>query len=89
MKKIKWKPKGSNKYARAEVGCVVIHINLCYTNTKFRRWYADVSLQKGSDFRIGPTRKSMDKAKDDAVRLAREILLDYRTAVEKELANFE
>jgi len=31
----------------------------------------------------------MDKAKDDAVRLAREILLDYRTAVEKELANFE
>jgi len=46
-------------------------------------------MHRNSSSRYGKHRKSIQKAKEDAVRIARELLLDYQAGVEKELANFE
>ena len=90
MKKIKWTPKGSRKYARAQVGCIVMHANLHYTGTATQRWYADVSVRElGGTFRTGPVRKSMARAKEDAVQLARELLLDHHICILAEMKNFD
>ena len=89
MKEIKWEHSHGRDYADAKVGCIVMHANLHYTGTATKRWYADVSVQqRGGTFRTGPVRKSIAKAKEDAVRLAREILLDYHTSLLAEMANF-
>lgn len=105
MKKIQWKPKRPTEYIRAEVGCVVMYISLYYTGkhgvaypcfkrhktaTKTFRWQAEVIIgQRSETLRVGPTRKSMVKAKEDAVRLARELLLDYYVCLKAEMANFD
>ena len=96
MKKIKWTYPYDPKCAYAKVGCIVMH---CYLRrsvprigTPTDRWYgyASISIREHSEtFRTGPIRKSMAKAKDDAVQLARELLLDYHTCLMTEMANFD
>ena len=89
MKEIKWKYPHSRDYAYAQVGCIVMHANLHYTGTATKRWYANVSIQERSGtFRTGPVRKSIARAKEDAVQLARELLGDYHTCLLTEMANF-
>jgi|GEM_PF-5413698 len=90
MKKIQWEPKGSRDSVYATVGSVKMHCYVHYTQMGIKRWYANVSIMhRAATSRYGIKRKSMNKAKEDAVRMARELLLDYRAGVEKELANFE
>lgn len=90
MKKIYWKPKrpskNNNPYITARIGNIVLH---CYSEPKCL-WSANVSIREMSGmFRHGPFRKSLSKAKEDAIRLARELLLDYRAGLAVELKNFD
>jgi hypothetical protein len=55
-----------------------------------KRWMADVSVEQQIEtLRLGPVRKTMAKAKEDAVQLARELLLDYYVSIKAEMANFD
>ena len=87
MKKINWKLNSSREYARAQVGCIIMHADIAPAT---KRWSADVSIQEQSGtFREGPMRRSMAEAKEDAVRLARELLLDHYTCLKVEMTNFD
>lgn len=90
MRKIEWKPKKSNEFVRARVGCLVLCCFSCFTKTSKKRWRADVSIQeRGGTFRQAPICQSLAQAKKDAVRMARELLLDYHAAVTAEMKNFD
>lgn len=90
MKKINWKPKrpskNNNPYITARIGNMVLH---CYLEPRCR-WSANVSIREMSGtFRYGPCRQSLAKVKEDAVRLSRELLLDYQAGLDVELKNFD
>lgn len=97
MKKIKWKSKGPNEYACARVGCIDLYCLLVLTRNSKKIWFACVSINNGSSGtyyaliknRYGPKRKSLSKAKDDAVRIACEVLLDCYTSLTAEMKNFD
>lgn len=90
MRKIEWKPKGSSKYASARIGNVMLYCNSIFTRSAKRRWHADVSIcQLSSTMRHGPVRQSLSRAKEDAIRMARELLLDYHAVVTAEMKNFD
>lgn len=104
MRKINWKPKGSNKHASARIGSISLSCHLHYpslnwlwvhTNDKRRcRWFAVVSTSEHKGYyvaeeRKGPIRHSLSKAKEDAIRLARELLLDHQAALDIEKKNFD
>lgn len=90
MKKINWEPKGSNRSTYAQVGS----IGMCCLPYSPRlgkkpQWSAEVWIIGGPKERNGPRRYSLQKAKDDAVRIACELLLDYQAGLEMEMANFD
>lgn len=57
-------------------------------NSDIIRWRAHSGLY-GRGVKSGPLRKCLCKAKEDAVRLARELLSDYQAGIDIELANFD
>lgn len=83
-KKIKWEKRGPDSIAT--VGCVNLecwelmgnkfsaHVNISYVNSTYRR---------------GPYRKTMDRAKEDAVRIARELLEDYQVAIDGQMKTLQ
>jgi len=88
MKAIKWKV--SEYSANATVGGVNLAC-LKHTTTRNKtRWYAIAYFRKliNAEMRYGPTRKTREEAKEDAIRLGREILLDTQTCLSAELENF-
>ena len=90
MKKINW--EGSRKDAVARVGCVIMYCNTYRHNRKNSKPYllASVSVQQRSGtFTTGEKCKSMTAAKEDAVRIARELLLDHYVCLQAEMANFD
>ncbi len=53
------------------------------------RWCADISIRRISGtFMLGPMRKSLDEAKNDAVLLARKLLLDFQICLDIEKKKF-
>ena len=88
MKKINWKPKGLKAEASAYVGCIRLCCYKHYTRRAECRWYASVG-HTAANMRYGPKRCSSSKAKEDAVRLARELLLDYQAGLTAEMKNFD
>jgi len=91
MKKINWKPKNSKTYAKAVVGSIIMYCNMKYPYGGDRyTWFADVSIQEVSHtVRYGPLRKSINQAKEDAIKIACEMLLDYKECLKIEMANFD
>ena len=88
MKSIKWV---TSKYSS---GTVVGAFNLScvWCTSKLKRpWCAIVYCTKVSsmsNLKYGPMRKTVKEAQEDAVLLARELLLDIQTCLNSELANF-
>lgn len=84
MKNIKWK-KGhySSETVYAETGN--IHLRCFHRQTSMGRswWYCSVYL--GKWYHAGPTRYSLVKAQEDAVRICEELLIDLHTALEQEM----
>ena len=92
MRKIKWEPKGSSEYARGVVGGIKLHCSFTGAKGSRRRWFANVYFQIKNEIntlRYGPKRKSLAEAKEDAVQLARELLLDYYASLIQEMKNFD
>lgn len=92
MKKVNWKPNGSTQDVIANVGCMTMYVycsgRLANKDKSKYRWFAEVFiLSQRSQF--GPMRKSMAKAKDDAVQIAHQILLDHQSCLDAELKNWE
>lgn len=84
MKSIKWKV--SKHSARAIVGGMRLSCSLNKT-----RWYASVYCMKLELFNSTMCHKTyttLKEAQNEAVRLARELLLDVQTCLNVELANF-
>ncbi len=90
MKKIKWESKGSSEYANAVVGNIKLHCSFNGAKGSRRRWFANVYFQNQSRIiKYGLKRKLLSKAKEDAVQIARKLLLDYYAAITKEMKNFD
>jgi hypothetical protein len=88
MKKIKWTKNGDN-YIFSFVGNIYMR---CFRGNfhNASMWNSEVSLDElNMMMRRGPMRKSLSKAKEDAVRLARELLLDGYAALVNEMKNFD
>jgi len=90
VRKIKWIQDGEDGLIRCRVGSVIMRCIPYHTVRGCRlRWFANISIREISGtFRFGPIRKSKDGAKRDAIRIAKEMLDDYRTCLEAEMANF-
>jgi hypothetical protein len=87
MTRIEWKSLGA--YGEGmKVGNIVLYLIKCYGRNK--GWYSDVSIREiASTKRYGPIRKSKTRAKEDAIRLAKELLIDYHTGIVAEMKNFD
>lgn len=84
MKKIKW--KNLSHISTASIGCIEMDCLKYYGKTK---WSARVFVREQMlKAKSGPIRHSLDKAKEDAILLAGEILLDYSAGLKLEMANF-
>lgn len=92
MKKVNWNPAGSRRNLKATVGCVSMYCGKYYSNRKKAKpyWIATITIRKQwGTFRIGPIQKSMAKAQENAVQMAREMLFEYQSCVDAELKNWE
>jgi hypothetical protein len=93
MRKINW--KGSDEYASARVGSINLYCYLQHpTSNSNYRWFAIVSTSEhkgyyAAEVRKGPIRYSLSKAKEDAIRLTCELLIDYQVALDAEKKNFD
>lgn len=88
MKKIRWKHHES--IATVSIGCVEMDCYKHYTINRRIRWYARVFVHEQMlKAKCGPMRHSLDRAKEDAVLLAGEMLLDYHAGLKLEMANFD
>ena len=95
MRKIRWKSvkyKGCYVIQRsieANIDGIVLKCRHCISRCGTHIWYATVFIDNISHSgRIGPDRHSLPETKKDAIRLAKEMLIDYHTAVIKEMKNF-
>lgn len=87
MKEIKLKEWGNaDDVTITDIG----GINLCCLKFGNGKWRADVSIRRISHTMIyGPYRKSLSVAKNDAIRMAKELLIDHYTSVVKLMSRFD
>lgn len=90
MKKVKWELSLFGDHFYGEIGCVNLHCCMIETETKKQRWYGRAYIV-GLNTHVpnGPLRHSLARAKEDCIRQAREILLNFREGLESELKNFD
>lgn len=82
--KIKWYESYDKKVHEACVGNISL---MCFAqNEHNKKWYA--RIRNGSDIRRGPIRHSLDKAKEDAFNLAKNMLEDLMHGLKKEMVSF-
>ncbi len=91
MNKIKWKLYRPTGDMTAQIGNVYLDC-LRYQKSNSVEYLFSPHCRAGVTIRriahtqrFGPWRKSMARAKEDAVRIARELLEDYRVAVDREM----
>ena len=82
MKTIKWRFNKACDFYRAQVGSVVLS---CYLQDG-NLWLAFADFNRFS--KDGFAAKLIDEAKEEAVSLARELLIDHHNALEIEMGNF-
>lgn len=90
MKKIKWEPGHTDNYGEAKIGRVRLHYH--EEGSRGKRWISYVSLCL-CDYhhdckcvsKTGKQMKSIEAVREDAVRLARELL----SGIAYDLKNFE
>ncbi len=90
MIEVKWESRVSPEHVHGNLGCVNLHCRMVDTGTGKKRWYGHVWIV-GCNTRSSPRtiRHSLTKAKEDCVRQACEIMLDYREGLKAELKNFD
>lgn len=88
MKNIEWKESGDGKYAKVTIGAVKLSCSIWYIRGKRIRYLAQASFVHGAA-RIGGLKKSMRDCKEEAVEIARELIMDYNSALKVEMANFD
>lgn len=84
MKDIKWE-FSSNGSVFVKIGAFELRCLKSGT-----RWFAYVyTSHVGNEGREGPLRHSLSKSKEDAVRIAREMLLDHQAGLVIEMKKFD
>ena len=89
MKPIKWEVYVNS--ANASVGGVRLSVYSHVTKSNKTKWMALVYypyISRITEMIDGPIRKTIEEAQEDAIRLAREFLLNMQTCLNIELANF-
>ncbi len=87
MRKIKWESVAKNSWATAKVGNCLLYCNVSTTRSGKARWSAEVGV--GNRWKFGPLRHSLEKTKEDCIRLASELLIDCRESLREELKHFD
>ncbi len=89
MESIKWEVH--NNSANASVGGVRLSVYAFTNRNKKTKYVSHVYcpyVAKISEMIDGPIRKTLKEAQNDAIRLAREFLLNHQTCLNAELKNF-
>lgn len=81
MKKINWKTK-KNGDRKVFIGAMLLECESLGGKVSPTGWMGSVSLLRGG-IKVGPIRKSPEKAMEDAVELGREMMEDYSVALAK------
>ena len=90
MKEVKWEQSLFPEHVHGKLGCVHLHCRMNKTMTGKHRWYGRVYIVGINTYvPNGPLRHSLAKAKEDCVRQAREIMLNFKEGLEEELKNFD
>lgn len=85
MDKIEWIESGDGRLHIADIGSIRL---VCYAYIDYRRtFWAKVRIDCVST-RQGPNRSSLDQAKEDAIDIAKNMLLDTMFGLKKEMASF-
>ncbi len=87
MKRIKWEYSGCRKYVKVKIGCMDLHCSVWYEYGK-KSWMATAMFPGTKEMRIGALCPSLAKCKEEALKVAREMLEDHYVAVLAEMANF-
>jgi len=88
MIELKWKEWGGGNYAKMVVGALDLRCGIWYTKGK-KKWMATAMFPGTKGMRTGALCSSMAKCKEEALRVAREMLEDHYVAVKAEMANFD
>ncbi len=87
MKNVKWEHSGCRKYAKVTIGALDLHCSIRWAKGK-KSWMATVMFSGTSEMRIGALCSSVVACKEEAFKVAREMLEDYHVAIVAEMANF-
>ena len=89
MKKDKWEIIQNyghwQDWERLRISSVCMYCKPINPQGKQSQWRSEVFLTGTSQRRFGPKRRSLEKSKADALRLGKELLLDYEESVRLEL----
>lgn len=86
MKKIRWQHRGAGKYATAKIGTVCMSASISYYITGKERWQGYVYFEGLTrTMRYGEIRKTIILAKEDAERMAKEILEDFQVSLTQQM----
>jgi len=87
MTKVRWKYSGCRKYVRVTIGSMDLHCSIWWEKGK-KCWMATAMFPATKGMRIGELCPSLAECKEEALRVAREMLEDHYVAVKAEMANF-
>ena len=86
-----WEPKWPSNNYSIKIGNIVLYCNKYYPRNLRSSWWVGSAFiyDIPSSYRIGIKRFSKDKAKEDAIRLAEELLEDYHTSIVAEMEHLK
>jgi len=88
MRKLKWEYSGCRKYAKVIIGALDLRCSVWHEKGK-KSWMATAMFQGNKAMRIGELCSSLAACKEEALKVAREMLEDHYVAVKVEMANFD
>ncbi len=80
MNRIRWELSGCLKYAKVMIGALDLRRNVWYEYGK-KSWMATAMFLGNNAMRIGELCSSLAACKEEALKVAREILEDHYVAV--------
>lgn len=88
MNVFNWKSWDDGMSCRVTIGALELRCNVWWENGK-KSWMATAMFPGTKGLRVGALCSSMAACKEEALKVAREMLEDHYVAVKAEMANFE
>lgn len=81
MRKVNWKPASTANCYTARVGFIQMFCACPWDTDNSSGYVGSAGTPTGCDWKHGPPRRTLEKAKEDAIQAARELVEGYHTVV--------